>query len=105
MRKYENSFRDLIVWQKAKDLTLTVYRYTKNFPPEEKYGLTSQLRRSSSSIMANLAEGNERKIKADRVHFFVMAKSSLTEVDCWFELAHELGYLNDEEYERCLEFV
>ena len=102
---YQNSFRQLIVWQKAKELTLRIYNITKGFPKEETYALVSQLRRASSSVMANIAEGNERVGVKDRLKFFNQAKSSLVEVDCFWELAENLGYLNERDYLDVLECI
>jgi len=63
MREPARSFQDLIVWQKAHQFVLEVYRFTENFPPKEQYGLTSQLRRAAISIPANIAEGFKKKEK------------------------------------------
>jgi len=105
MNEYRDTFRNLVVWQKAKELTLCVYKCSEFFPTYEKFGLTSQIRRSSGSVMANIAEGNERRKSGDRGHFFIIAKSSLTEVDCWIELAYELKYLTEENYKKCIELI
>jgi len=105
MNEYRDTFRNLVVWQKAKELTLAVYKCSESFPSQEKFGLTSQIRRSSGSVMANIAEGNERRKSGDRGHFFIMAKSSLTEVDCWIELAYELKYVTEENYKKCIELI
>jgi four helix bundle protein len=81
-------FRDLQVWQKADQLTLTVYRLTAGFPRDERYGLTTQLRRSSSSIAANLAEGCGRNGDAELACFCSIAMGSANELDyhcCWSE--------------------
>ena len=63
------TFKDLKVWQKAHMLVLEIYKITRNFPNEEKFGLTSQLRRSASSVPANIVEGFKRKSKRDYSHF------------------------------------
>lgn len=102
MNRYARSFRSLIVWREAKKYTLKIYQLTKSFPQQELYGLSSQLRRASSSVMANIAEGNERYSQNDRLHFFSMARSSLVETDCHLELAYDLGYLNDKDYSEIL---
>ena len=65
-REPARSFEDLIVWQKAHDFVLGVYRATRSFPQEELYGLTNQLRRAATSVPANIAEGFKRKTKADK---------------------------------------
>jgi four helix bundle protein len=96
-------FRNLEVWQKAHQLTLAIYQHTESFPSEEQYGLTSQLRRSGSSIPANLAEGCGRGSDADFARFVQMAIGSANEVDYHLLLARDLGYLSDEEYETCKE--
>jgi len=101
--QYGNSFRKLIVWQEAKILTLKIYKITTAFPQHELYGIVSQLRRSSSSIMANIAEGNNRRTKNDKIRFFTMAQSSLCETDCFLELAYELQYLSKEKYSLLLD--
>lgn len=105
MQKYSSTFRRLIVWQKAKTLTLEIYRLTKSFPQEEKYGLVSQMRRAASSVMANIAEGNERPSKNDCVHFLAMAKGSLVEIDCFLDLAFALHYISDAEYQQTLDIL
>lgn len=103
--EYKNSFRQLMVWQKGKDLTLLIYRITKNFPPEEKFAITSQIRRAGYSIIANIAEGNAKNHLKDRLNFFNIAKGSLVEVDCFTEIAFELKYINKNEYEKILEYL
>ncbi|MCX6132432.1 MAG: four helix bundle protein [Ignavibacteriales bacterium] len=92
-------FRELRVWQKAHSLTLHVYNVTKKFPKEEMYGLTSQIRRASSSIAANIAEGCGRKTDADSCRFLVVALGSGTELEYHLLLSHDLKLLTDVEYE------
>lgn len=77
-REPARSFEDLIVWQKAHDFVLHIYRATRAFPPEELYGLTSQLRRAATSVPANIAEGFKRKTRADkaRIISFLLSPSS-----------------------------
>jgi four helix bundle protein len=87
------TFRDLKVWEKAHKLVLEIYKITKNFPNEEKFGLVSQLRRSASSIPTNLAEGFKRKSKKDFAHFVNVAEGSLEETKYTLFLSCELGYL------------
>jgi four helix bundle protein len=103
--KYENSFRQLIVWQESKKLTLSVYEYTKNFPNEEKFAMVSQMRRAAYSILANIAEGNSKRHYKDRCNFFNIAIGSLNELDCFVELACELNYLDNECYKKLLELI
>ncbi|MEK7511921.1 MAG: four helix bundle protein [Patescibacteria group bacterium] len=103
--KYENSFRQLIVWQESKKLTLLVYECTKDFPNEEKFAMVSQMRRAAYSILANIAEGNSKRHYKDRCRFFNIAVGSLNELDCFIEIAHELKYLNDENNKKLLEYI
>jgi four helix bundle protein len=91
-------FRDLKVWQKAHQLTLAVYRITASFPREELYGLTSQLRRSSSSISANLAEGCGRNGDAELARFCSIAMGSASELDYRLLLARDLKLVNPKDY-------
>lgn len=74
------SFEKLEVWIESKKLTTDLYFITKNFPPEEKFGLTSQIRRASISVCSNIAEGSARKINKDKAHFTIMGFSSAVEV-------------------------
>ena len=83
-------FRDLKVWQKAHQLTLVVYRITASFPREELYGLTTQLRRSCSSVSANLAEGCGRNGDAELARFCSIALGSASELDYRLLLARDL---------------
>lgn len=86
-------FTDLIAWQEAHAIALQIYKITKFFPVEEKFGLTSQLRRAAVSVASNIAEGFSRKTKADKKQFFHIALGSLTEVQSQLLLAHDLDYL------------
>ena len=74
-----NSFRDLIVWKKSHELTLEIYKTTKFFPSEEKFGISSQIRRAAYSISANIVEGHPRKTKKEFIQFLSIAKGSLEE--------------------------
>lgn len=87
-------FRTLHVWRKSHALTLDVYNATKSFPKEELFGLTSQMRRSSSSIPTNIAEGCGRASNADFQRFLQIAFGSLSELDYQLILAHDLGWLD-----------
>lgn len=91
-------FRDLRVWQLAHELTLQVYKATGLFPKKETYGIESQLRRSSSSIGANIAEGFSRHTKREFIQFLYVAKGSLSETINHLLLAKDLDYLNEEKY-------
>lgn len=93
-RRPARSFRDLVVWQRAHAFVLAVYQATKTFPREELYGLTSQFRRASISIPANIAEGFRKQSKTDKARFLNIAEGSLEECRYYLILAHDLGYLD-----------
>ena len=85
-------FQDLIVWQKAHQFVLAVYRYTAVFPKTEIYGLTSQFRRAAVSIPANIAEGFKKKTKPDKAKFLNIAQGSSEECRYYLILAGDLNY-------------
>lgn len=93
-------FRNLVVWQKAHQLTLAVYRVTDAFPKEEMYGLTSQMRRSASSIPTNLAEGSGRDGDTEFARFAQIAMGSATELEYQLLLAHDLKFLSHDDYQQ-----
>ncbi len=86
------NFQDLIVWQKAHQFVLGVYRLSKGFPREEIYGLTSQFRRAAVSIPANIAEGFKKRGRPDKVRFMNVAQGSLEECRYYLILTNDLGY-------------
>ena len=92
MRNPAKSFQDLIVWQKAHQFVLDIYRFTKPFPADERFGLTSQIRRAAVSVPANIAEGFPKRSKIDKARFFNIAQGSLEEVHYYLILAKDLGY-------------
>ena len=92
------TFKDIKVWQKAHLYVLEVYRVTKNFPKFEMYGLTSQLRKSSSSIATNIVEGYKRRTDKDFAHFLNIAETSLEESKYQLLLACDLNYLDSNEF-------
>jgi four helix bundle protein len=94
------SFTDLIAWKEAHKLTIMVYQITRNFPKEELFALTSQLRRAVVSVAANIAEGFSRRTFPDKKQFFTMALGSLTETQNYFLLARDLGYLSKENFDE-----
>jgi four helix bundle protein len=98
-------FRNLKVWQKAHVLTLDVYRNTREFPSDERYGLTSQLRRSCASIPANLAEGCARASSTDFARFINNAAGSASETDYHLLLSRDLEYLAEPVYLRLFERI
>jgi len=92
------NYRELIVWQKAHQTTLMVYRITAMFPKDELYGLTSQIRRASASIPANIAEGSGRESEAEFGRFLQIAAGSASELDYHLLLAHDLKFINEVDY-------
>lgn len=91
-------FQQLRVWQAAHQQVLHVYRATRSFPEEERYGLTSQIRRAAVSVAANIAEGCGRHSRRDVAQFFQIAMGSASEVQYHVLLAHDLGFLNEGDY-------
>ena len=92
-------FRTLQVWDKAHQLTLAVYKATVTFPQTELYGLTSQTRRASTSIPANIAEGCGRDTEAELARFMHIASGSASELEYHLLLAHDLGFLQAPIYQ------
>lgn len=88
----------LQVWKLAHQLTLDVYQVSKNFPSSEKFGLISQVRRSSSSVPTNIIEGQGRQYKKEFIQFLYIAKGSLEETNYQLFLTKELKYISNEEY-------
>ena len=87
------SYRDLIVWQKAMELVTDVYKLSGNFPKEEQYGLTLQIRRSAVSVPSNIAEGYGRKSTNDYIRFLQIACGSLYELQTQLEIGVNLTYI------------
>jgi len=87
-----DSYRDLIVWQRAIQVTLAIYRLTGEFPIEERYGLTSQIRRAGVSVASNIAEGYGRMSTGEYKQFLGMARGSNLEVQTQLVIARELGF-------------
>jgi len=93
-------FKDLIVWQKAKELAVTIYKITsENKAFERDLGLRDQMRRSSVSVASNIAEGDERDTDKESVRFFYIAKGSLAELWTQIEIAYSIKYLTAEVFE------
>ena len=97
------SYRDLEVWKRGVDLVELIYKLTQSFPSEEKFGLTSQLRRAAVSISSNIAEGWGRDSTKDYVRFVRIARSSLFEIETQLIIAHRLGYLNEDALRASLQ--
>ena len=96
------SYRELIVWQKAILLVTEIYQATRQFPRDELYGLTSQLRRAAVSVPSNIAEGQARFSRKEFHHFLSQARGSLVEIETQLIIAQNLGYLPTQQSEPLL---
>ena len=97
------TFKDLKVWQKAYSLVLEVYKASKNFPSEERFGLTSQIRRAAVAIPSNIAEGYARRYLKQYIQFLYIAYGSGAEIETQLMLAKDLGYLKEEKFKELIE--
>ena len=93
-------FKNLIVYQKSKDLVIQVYALLKLFPDDERFALCGQMRRAAISIPSNIAEGMARVSNKDQSHFLNIAYGSLMELYAQLDIAYDLGYINQNEYEK-----
>lgn len=93
---------DLVAWQKAIDLSVTIYKITKTWPREEIYGLTSQIRRAAVSIAANIAEGQGRNGDREFLHHLSIAHGSLREVETLCLVAQRIGYIGEDEKQKLI---
>jgi len=91
-RSPARSFRDLMVWRKAHEFVLAVYRFTELFPEREKYGLAHQMRRAAVSVPANIAEGFGKRSQPEKARFLNIAEGSLEECRYYLILTQDLGY-------------
>ncbi len=91
-------FTDLYSWQEAHKLVVLIYKITKNFPNDELYGLTNQMRRAVVSITSNIAEGFSRQSYAEKTQFYSVAQGSNTELQNQMMVAKDIGYLNEETF-------
>ena len=96
------NFKDIKVWKKAHDLTLKVYKVTELFPKDERYGLTSQIRRAVSSIPTNIAEGCGKSTDSDFARFLDVSFGSASELEYQILLVKDLGYIDEEIYSELL---
>ena len=99
------NFQDLVVWQKAHEFVLSVYRYTKIFPRDESFALTAQFRRAAVSIPANIAEGFKKRGSLDKARFMNIAQGSLEECRYYLILTNDLGYGDGSELLQQLDVV
>lgn len=90
------SFRELVVWQRAVEMSLAIYRLTSSFPSDERFGLTNQLRRAAVSVASNIAEGYGRTSKGEYIQFLGHARGSVFEVQTQLTIAKGLGYGREE---------
>lgn len=91
-------FTDIKAWQASRELVKNIYKIVGLFPVNEQYGLTSQMKRAAVSISSNIAEGFRRDTMKDKLHFYVMAHGSLTELQCQIILAHDLFFIHKAEF-------
>lgn len=99
------SFKDLIVWKRAHQWVLEIYRFTNSFPSREQFGLISQLRRAAISIPANIAEGFKRRGNPDKARFYNIAQGSIEECRYYLILARDLDYGDTRTLEKNLEEI
>ena len=97
------SYRDLKVWQRAMDLTVRTYEFTRRFPAEEQYGLISQMRRAAFSVPANIAEGQARRSKKEFLQMLGIARGSLAELETFVTLSERLDLIRSETGDSLLE--
>jgi four helix bundle protein len=93
------SFEELTIWQETRELTNRIYILSKRFPKEELYGLTSQIRRASVSIMSNIAEGFNRRSTKEFINFLIISRASISEVQNDLYISLDLNYINKEDFE------
>lgn len=96
----KKGFRDLIVWQKGKDLAVDIYKLTNEHCFSKDFGFKDQIRRAIISVPSNIAEGDERETDKDAVRFFFIAKGSLAELSTQLQIAYEIGYLEKNAYDE-----
>lgn len=94
-------YKNLKVWQKAHKLTLEIYRVTRNFPEEEKFGIIFQIRKSSSAVSTNIAEGCGHHSQKEFSRYLNIAAGSASETEYLLLLSYDLGYLQDEDFNYC----
>jgi four helix bundle protein len=91
-----NDFRDLIAWQKGHSLVLDIYKITKIFPKEEKFGIIDQMRRCAVSVTSNIAEGFSRKSPKEKIQFYHISLGSITELQNQLIISRDVGYITSE---------
>lgn len=96
----EKGYRKLLIWKKARELVSVIYALTENFPRSEEFGLKSQLRRASVSVVLNIVEGYRRSSRKEFYHFIDIALGSATEIEAALELCLDLKFISEAEYKR-----
>lgn len=99
------SFTDLNAWKEGHKLVLEIYKITKNFPKEELFGLTNQIRRAAVSITSNIAEAFSRQSFKEKAQFYCIAKGSLTELQNQLLIAKDIGYLDSNKFKEIAELT
>ncbi|MDD6569993.1 MAG: four helix bundle protein [Acidaminococcus sp.] len=102
MNPLQYPYQKLIVWQVAMDLAVYVYKITRNFPPEERYNLTDQMRRAAVSVPSNIAEGRTRGSDSDFIHFLHISRGSCAELETQLLLSYRLEFLSEEMKDKGL---
>ena len=105
VNKKITSFTDLLAWKNNHRLVLAIYKITKNFPKEEIYGLTNQMRRASISITSNIAEGFGRKSFKEKINFYYIAKGSITELENQIIISKDVGYIDQNIFKKLIEML
>ena len=103
MKEKITRFEDMTVWQDAQSFAVAIYKATSSFPKSELYGLTSQMRRASSSVSANIAEGFGRSTNKDRSHFYHIALGSLLETKDFIYLSAKLDFIKQNEADKLVD--
>jgi len=99
-REMLKNYKELKVWQKAYQLCITIYKITKHFPKEERYGLTSQIRRSAVSVPSNIAEGYGRKTTQEYMQSLYIAYGSHCELETQIMISKDLGYIKSDDFQE-----
>ena len=97
--KENKGYHKLIVWQRARELVLLIYKYTREFPASEEFGLKGQLRRAAVSIVLTIVEGYRKSTRKDYLHFLNIADGSLSELEAALELSLDLKFLSEDAYQ------
>jgi four helix bundle protein len=98
-------YKDLVVWKKAIALVEEIYRITKDFPQDEKFGIVVQMRRAAVSIPSNIAEGQDRRTTREFIHFLSQAEGSVAELETQIIIAIQLGYCEEIEVKAAVDLI